>query len=182
MQQIKKKWLVWGASILLVVIIIALGIVQTRQMGQRSSLSEDLERAELVLSALETAQSSSGQSETGTQPGNINTAEAELSQTADSILANEDLFNIASISSVTLTTITVSPLSDDTLAELSCFSLPLNVVAQGNVPDLLDFITRLNTDLTNGLVRSAKLSVPGSSAEGKPSVNIELVIYTYWGG
>lgn len=179
MQLTKKKWLVWGASILLLVIIIALGIVQVRQMGQRSSLSEDLEKAELVLSALDTEQSSSEQNETEIQPVNMDTAEAELSQPADSILVNEVLFDMASTSSVTLTSITVSPLSGDSLGELPCFSLPLNVVAEGDLPYLLDFITRLNTDLTNGLVRSASLSIPETPAEGEPSADIELVIYTY---
>ncbi|UCB43797.1 MAG: hypothetical protein JSV77_03885 [Dehalococcoidales bacterium] len=178
----KKRWLVWGTSILLVVVIVALGIVQLRQAGQKSDLSEDLELAEQVLSTLETEQSSSGQDETGTQAGDVGTAQAELSQPVDSILANENLFDIANVSSVTLTAITVSPISSGTLAELSCFSLPLNIVAEGDVPDLLDFITRLNTDLTNGLVRSATLSIPETPAEGEPSVDIDLVIYTYQDG
>lgn len=179
MQLIKKKWLVWGASILLSVIIIALGIIQVRQMGQRSSLSEDLEIAERLLSSLGTEPSSSEQNGDETQPVNIETAEEELSQPAESILANEVIFSIADISSVTLTSITVSPLSDDSLGGLSCFSLPLNIVAEGDVTYLLDFINRLNTDLTNGLVRSASLSIPETPAEDEPSADIELVIYTY---
>ncbi|HEY32410.1 MAG TPA: hypothetical protein G4O10_04830 [Dehalococcoidia bacterium] len=182
MQQIKKRWLVWGTSILLVAIVIALGIIQIRQMGQRSSLSDELDTAELILSVLETEQSSSGQDDTETQAGDVDAAEAELSQPADSILANESLFGIANVSSVTLTTITVSPMSSDTLAALSCSLLPINVVAEGDVPDLLDFVTRLNNDLTNGLVRSAILNIPEATAEGVPSVDIELVIYTYQGG
>jgi len=179
LQLIKKKWLVWSASILLSVIIIALGIIQVRQMGQRGSLSEDLELAERLLSALETESSSSEQSGNANQPVNMDTAEEELSQPADSILANEAIFSIANISSVTLTSITVLPLSDDSLGELSCFSLPLKVAAEGDVPYLIDFINRLNTDLTNGLVRSASLSIPETPAEGEASADIELVIYTY---
>jgi len=182
LQRIKKRRLLWGMSILLLVIIIVLGIVQARQTGQRSSLSEDLEIAEQVLSALESEQSSSEQDEPDTQPGDAGTAQAELSQPADSIMANEDLFYIADASSVTLTTITVSPLSSDILAELSCLSLPLSIVAEGDVTDLLDFITRLNTELTNGLVKSATLTIPAGPAENQPTVNIELVIYTYQGG
>jgi len=179
LQLIKKKWVVWGASILLSVIIIALGVIQVRQMGQRDSLSEDLEIAERLLSALETETSSSEQSDNATQPVDMDTAEEELSQPADSILANEAIFSIANISSVTLTSITVLPLSDDSLGTLSCFSLPLNVAAEGDVPYLIDFINRLNTDLTNGLVRSASLSIPETPTEGEASANIELVIYTY---
>jgi hypothetical protein len=182
LQRIKRRQLLWGTSILLLVIIIVLGIVQARQAGQRSSLSEDLEIAEQVLSALESEQSSSGQDETGTQQGDAGIAKAELSQPADSIMANEDLFYIADASSVTLTTITVSSLSNDTLAELPCLSLPLSIVAEGDEGDLLDFITRLNTELTNGLVRSATITIPAETAGSQPTVNIELVIYTYQGG
>ena len=184
--RLNKKWLIYGVIIGLVAALTTLGIVQAQQMGEKSSLSEELDTAEYNLSMLEAGESSSWQDEMDTQMDeaqtNFDTAKVILSQPVDSIIANESLFNIAAVSSVTLTSISVSPLSsNEALAELPCSYLPLNITAEGNVTVLLDFISRLNTDLTNGLVRSATLSIPETPAEGEALVDIQLIIYTYQG-
>ena len=183
--RLKKKWLVYGGIIGIVATLISLGVVQANQMSEKNSLNDELDMAAQNLSALEAAQSSLGQNGLDTQEDeaqtNYSIARARLSEPIDSIIANESLFNIAAASSVTLTSISVSPLNDDILAELSCFCLPLNVTAEGSETVLLDFISRLNIDLTNCLVRSATLSNPEMPAEGESTVDIELIIYTYQG-
>jgi hypothetical protein len=183
--RLKKKWLVYGGIIGIVATLISLGIVQAKQMSEKNSLSDELDMAAQDLSILEAAQSSFGQDGLDTQEDeaqtNYNIASAQLSEPIDSIIANESLFNIAAASSVTLTSISVSPLDDDALAELPCSYLPLNVTAEGNETALLDFISRLNIELTNGLVRSATLNIQETPAEGESTVDIELVIYTYQG-
>jgi len=183
--RLNKKWLVYGVIIGLVAALTTLGIVQARQMAGKSSLNDELDTAEQNLSVLEAAQSSFWQDGLDTQMDeaqtNSDTAKVQLSQAIDSIIANESLFNIAAVSSVTLTSITVSPLSDDALAELPCSVLPLKITAEGNETTLVDFVSRLNTDLINGLVRSATLNIPETPAEGEATVSIELIIYTYQG-
>ena len=183
--RLNKKWLTYGVIIGLAGTLTTLGIVQAQQMAGKNSLSDVLDTAEQNLSVLEAVQSSFWQDEIGTPideaQTNFNTAKEQLSQPVDSIIADESLFNIAAVSSVTLTSITVSPLSDDALAELPCSYLSLKITAEGSETTLLDFISRLNIDLTNGLVRSAILNIPKTPAEGEASVDIELVIYTYQG-
>ena len=183
--RLKKKWLVYSVIIGIVAILISLGIVQANQMSEKNSLNDELDMATQNLSILEAAQSSLGQNGLDTQEDeaqtNYNIARTQLSEPIDSIIANESLFNIAAASSVTLTSISVLPLDDDALAELPCSYLPLNVTAEGDETALLDFISRLNIDLTNGLVRSATLSNPEIPAEGESTVDIELIIYTYQG-
>lgn len=183
--RLNKKWTTYGVILGFVAALVTLGIVQAQQMGEKSSLSDELDTAEHNLSMLEAGQSSFWQDEMDTQTGgsqtDFETARTILSQTVDSIIASESLFYIAEVSSVTLTSITVSPLSEDALAELPCYHLPLNVSAEGNETALLDFINRLNTDLTNGLVRSAILSIPETPAEGEAIADIELIIYTFQG-
>jgi hypothetical protein len=183
--RLNKKWLIYGAIIGLVAALTTMGIIQVQQTKEKNILSDDLNMAEQVLSILEAKQSASWQDEIDTQldeaQTNFNTAKAELSQPIDSIIANESLFEIAAASSVTLTSIAVSPLYDDTLAELPCSYLPLTVTAKGDLTTLLDFISRLNTNLTNGLVRLVSLNIPEVSEEGESSADIEMVIYTYQG-
>jgi hypothetical protein len=182
--RLNKKWLIYGVLIGLVAALTTLGIVQAQQLGEKSSLTDELDTAKQNLNMLEAEQSSFWQDEIGAQTGtegSLGNAQSILSQPIDSIIANESLFNIAAVSSVTLTSIVVSPLSDDALAELSCYYLPLNITAEGNVTALLDFISRLNTDLTNGLVSLATLSIPETPAEGESTADIELIIYLYQG-
>lgn len=183
--RLNKKWLAYGATIGLVAALTTLGIVQAQQMGEKTSLSEELETVEYNLSMLEAGGASFGQQGSGTQAGddqnNFDNARTILSRTVDSIIASEALFNIAEASSVTLTAISVSPFYDDVLAELPCSYLPLYMSVEGNEPALLDFISRLNVDLTNGLVRSVMLSVPETAEEGEATADIEIVIYTYQG-
>lgn len=183
--RLNRKWLIYGGIIGLVAALTTMGIIQVQQTKEKNSLSGDLSMAEQVLSILEANQSASWLDEIDTQldeaQTDFDTARAELSQPIDSIIANESLFRIAADSSVTLTSIAVSSLYDDTLAELSCSYLPLNVTAKGDLASLLDFISRLNTDLTNGLVRLATLNIPEASDEGESSADIEMVIYTYQG-
>lgn len=183
MNLMKKKWLVWAGCILLCAIMISLGIVQIQQSSKKTKISEELEKAEKVLSALETEQSSFQNDELDTQldetRNSKDTAIAKLSQPADSIIASEALFAIAEANSVTLTSMATSPISTGTLAELPCYMLSLNFSAEGNIVQLLDFIVSLNTDLTNGVVRSASLTVSEESGEYVSTVDIGVVIYTY---
>jgi hypothetical protein len=182
--RLNKKWLTYGVIIGLVAAFTTLGIVQAQQMLKKSSLSGELDTVEQNLSVLEAAQALSQDaldSQMDDAQADSDTAKAQLSQSVDSIIANESLFNIAAVSSVTLTAIKVSPLSDDALAELPCSYLPVSITAEGNETTLLDFISRLNTDLANGLVWSATLSIPETPAEGEPSAVILLIIYTYQG-
>jgi len=165
--------------------VCGLSVVQAQQAGERNRLGKELDMAEQVLSALETEQASSWEEEkemrlSGAR-ADLDTARAELSRPADSIIANEALFEIARISAVTLTEITAFPPSNDDLAGLTCSALPFTVTAEGGMSELLDFTARLNTDLVNGIVRSATLTVPERPTGGDSSVNIQLIIYTYQG-
>lgn len=182
--RLNKKWIIYGVLIGLVAALTTLGIVQAQQLGEKSSLTDELDTAKQNLNMLEAEQSAFWQDEIDAQmgtEGSSGSARLILSQPIDSIIANESLFNIAAVSSVTLTSLVVSPLSDGALAELPCFYLPLNITAEGNVTALLDFISRLNTDLTNGLVSLATLSIPETPAEGESTADIELIIYLYQG-
>ncbi|HEY42025.1 MAG TPA: hypothetical protein G4O18_09275 [Dehalococcoidia bacterium] len=184
-RNLNRKWVIYGSIIALVAALTTMGIIQVQQMKERSNLNDDIEVAEQLLSVLNAKYASSWQNGTDTQldgtRASFDTARAELAQPIDSILANDSLFKIAASSSVTLTAMMVSPLYEDMLAELPCSYLPLSVTAEGDLTALLDFIRRLNTDLTNGLVRLVTLSIPEVSDESEPSADIELIIYTYKG-
>jgi hypothetical protein len=183
--RLNKKWSIYGVIIGLIAALTALGIVQAQQMGEKSSLSEELDSAKHDWSMLEAEQSSRWQDDIDTQMDesqtNFNIAKEILSLPIDSIIANESLFTTAEVSSVILTSISVSTLTDDLLADLNCSYLPLSVTAEGDETALFDFISRLNTDLPNSLVRSVTLNIEDSSDDVEARADIELIIYTYQG-
>jgi len=55
-------------------------------------------------------------------------------------------------------------------------------MVEGELTDLVSYITRLNSDLDTGFVKSVEINVPETNSKDKPSANIQLVIYTYQGG
>jgi len=83
---------------------------------------------------------------------------------------------------------------------INCSVLPLTASVEGDVPNLLRFITKLNDDFITGFVKSVGMNIPEAaedsgetaeeSAEGqsgeleeveRASANISLVIYAYQG-
>jgi hypothetical protein len=181
----KKKWPLVVAGLLLVATLVSLGIVLAKQAEQRGELKVALARAEESLNGVQVEQVSADHSDLETKLGDAlafgDTARSELSRPTNSIDVHRALFEIAEAQGVTLREITAARESTSTLAELVVAVLPFTVVAEGEVSDLLDFVAALNTDLGNGLVKSAALQVSDTPEEGLSTITIELDIYTYRG-
>ncbi|MFC1903768.1 hypothetical protein ACFLW9_02675, partial [Chloroflexota bacterium] len=73
-----------------------------------------------------------------------------------------------------------SGLSGGDLAGIACSTFPVTASVTGNLTDLINFITRLNGDLENGVINSVEISVP-EAADEEASASIQLAIYTYQG-
>ena len=90
------------------------------------------------------------------------------------------MFDIAEASNVEIAEINSSGLTGGDLAGISCSTLPVTASVAGNVTDLVNFITRLNSDLENGVINSVEISMP-EAADEEASASIQLAIYTYQG-
>ena len=54
------------------------------------------------------------------------------------------------------------------------------VIVEGELPQLLNFVMTLNTDVTNGVVSSARISVPVETEEQElPKADVKMAIYYY---
>jgi hypothetical protein len=104
-----------------------------------------------------------------------------LSQPNGSIVTSGILFDIAEAYGVEVTEISSSGPTNGELEGIACSVLPLTARVEGDVPALINFITRLNSDLTTGVVKSAEISIPETTDEEESSANIQLVIYNYQG-
>ncbi len=181
------RWPVVITSVVLAAILGSLGMVQAQQATEKSLLDSERASVEQSLDEYRPKQGSSSQEEMEERLSEATAAldevKAQLSESTDSIEADDTLFDIAALSGVQITQIDIAPLSSEDLVDLPCTILSLTVIVEGEIPQLLDFVMTLNTDVTNGVVNSARISVPTESAETEepkpPKADVKMVIYYY---
>ena len=181
----KTGWLVIIIGVF-VIILVGLGVVRSQQVHQQNELKERLALAQSRLQGIQLEQLSHRQEELEQELSQTDsqsaTAKTILSQPIGSIAISDILFNIAEASSVNITEINSPGLASGELAGVTCSVLPLTARVEGELADLVSYITRLNRDLATGIVNSIEIKIPETTGENKPSASIHLVIYAYQGG
>ncbi len=155
-----------------------------KQFNERNQLREQLAFVESKLQEFQSEQPSYRRQ----------ALELELEETLDATKTSESLFsrpswdvvtsslfNIAKVSNVEVTRISYGGLSSEKLGELTSTAYKFNITIEGTLNDLINFLTKLNNELKTSVVKVVDLSAP-VDAEGKPSANFLLVVYTYGGG
>ncbi len=180
----KKSWLLITIGVF-TIMFVGLWMVHSQQADEQKQLEDKLNTAELKLNGFQTEQLSNRQKELEEQLSQIlsqsETARDILSQPIGSITISSIMFDIAEAYNVEVTEISSSGLASEELAGLTCSTLPLNATVEGDMTDLVGFITRLNGDLENGVVNSVEINAPEVAGE-KASASIQMIIYTYQGG
>ena len=182
----KKSLLIIAVGIFLIALV-GLWTVHSQQVDELKQLKEKLNTAELKLNGLQPEKLSQRQEELERQLNQTisqsETARTVLSQPIGSIAISNLLFDIAAANSVNITEISSSGMANEELAGITCSVLPLTTKVEGEVTDIARFITKLNEELSNGVVKSVEISIPEMTGEGEEtSASIQVVIYTYRGG
>ncbi|HEY91169.1 MAG TPA: hypothetical protein G4O07_04970 [Dehalococcoidia bacterium] len=180
----KTRWPIVIAGIVLAAILSSLGVVQAQQITEKNRLDSEITSAEESLAEFQPSQGvylldemEESLSETSDA---LDETKAQLSESTDSIEANDILFNIAAICGVVLNDITISSVSTENLVDVPCTTLSVTTIVKGGLPQLLDFVLMLNTDVTNGVVESVRISVPLDTEEQEqPKADVKMVIYYY---
>ena len=180
----KTSWLLIGIGIFMI-ISVGLGVVRYQQIQQQNTLNEKLALAQSRLNGIQLERLSQRQEELEQQLSQTlsesETARTTLSQPIGSISISNTLFDIAEANSVEIIEISSSGLANEELAGITCAALPLTARVEGEVTDLVGFITKLNSDLVTSLVRSVDIRIPETTSETKSTAYIQMVIYTYQG-
>lgn len=200
----KTSWLILTIGIF-IIIFSSLGMARSQQVHERNQLNEELSLAMWRLDEFQFEELSSRQEELEEQLSDVmaefEAAKAVLSQPTGSIATSDTLFDIAKVCRVEVTEISSSDMVREDLEGITCFILPLTARVEGEIPNLIRFITKLNTDFSTGIVKSVEINIPEvtedpgetgeESAEGQsgeeepeveePSATIRLVLYTYRG-
>jgi hypothetical protein len=184
----KTSWLILAAGIF-VVVLGSLGITRSQQLGEKSKLDEDLSLATTVLEKLQDSanlQTHLDELQRQIEEGEVLLDEAKqrLDQTVVSVDVADELFVIADYCGVVVRTLTTSPIKPNEYEGIGLDMTSMNILADGDLDNLINFVTSLNDDYTTGLIRSFQISIPDSSVTDNstlPNVNIQMTIYSYEG-
>ena len=178
----KTSWLLLTIGVFIIPLA-GLGAVRYQQVIQQNQLNEELTSAELKLNGFQLEKLSNQQGELENQlsqtESQLEAAKAILSQPLGSIATSNILFDVAEACGVTVTEISSSGWASDVLEVIPCSVLSLTARVEGDVPKLVSYITRLNGDLTTGVVKSVEIIILETTSEEKASANIQMVIYSY---
>ncbi len=193
MKLTKTSWIILAIGIVAITFG-SLGEARSQQLNEGKQLSDELAVAEMRLSKLDLKPLSSQQQGLEEQlnqtTSQLETAKARLSQPNDSTTITDAIFRIAQVSGVELIEISSSSLTQGKLDKVAGLLLPLNTLVRGDVPNLIDFIMRLNNDLPTAIVKSVEITIPkatdnvtdNATAGAKlPAANIQLEAFTYQG-
>jgi hypothetical protein len=180
----KTGWLLITVGVFLIVLI-GLGALRSQQIRQQNQLGEELSTVEIKLNGVQLEQLSRRQEELEQQlsqtVSKFDDARGTLSQSIGSLAISYILFDIADANSVEVTAVSSSGLTSSELGGLTCSALPVTTIIRGELTDIVDFVTRLNGELTTGVISSVEITVPEETGE-LTYAYIELVVYAYQGG
>ncbi len=177
----KKSWLSIAIGFFLISSI-SMGISYSQNAGERKQLQEDLASVYSRLNSIQFEQTADRQYELEKQLSEIiaqsETARETLSQPMNSIIISDILFSMAEANSVNITEVISSGTTNEELSGVPYLALPLTASVEGDLSNLVAFITQLNGDLATGFISSLDMTITDPASNQKPSVNIQMVIYT----
>jgi hypothetical protein len=178
----KRSWLAVAIGVFLIASI-SLWIAYSQHAGERKHLQEDLASVYARLNSAQFENLADRQSELEQQLektiAQSEAARETLSRPMNSIIISDILFSTAEANSVNITEISSSVASSVALEGVPCLALPLTAKIEGEVNNLVAFITQLNSDLASGIVKSVNLDISQSEGNGKSAASIQMVIYKY---
>ena len=180
----KTGWLIIIIGVF-VIILAGLGTVRSQQVREQDQLNDELALAQLKLKGVQLDELAQQQGELDRHlsqtTSQFQAARTILSRPVGSIAVTSTLFDVAAANAVEVTDVNSSGLASADLQGIPCSVLTLTARVEGDVPNLVSFITELNRYLRNGVVKSVEISIPEMTTEEKSSANIQLVVYTCQG-
>jgi hypothetical protein len=168
-----------------VVVGIGLGMVRSRQVNEQNRLNEELTLVQSRLSVVQPEKLSSQQTELEKQLSQTisqcDAVKAILSRPVGSISVSRILFDVAEAYELKITRVTSPGLAGGDLEGVTCSVINVSATVEGDVPNLVNFIAKLNSQFATGVVNPIKITIPEAASEEKASADIQLVVYTYYG-
>lgn len=180
----KRTLFVIGAGVF-IIILGSLGMVCSQRVSEKNELNDKLGQTESRLQGVQLDKLSSQQAELEKQlsqtTSQFEAVRAILSQPVGSITASSILFDIAEAHGLEVIEITSPGPASDSLEGVTCSVTSITARIEGDLPNLISFVTKLNNHLTTGVIKSITITMPETTSGEKVSADIKLVVYAYRG-
>lgn len=164
------------------VLVFILDTVRSRQLEERNELNEKLTFTQSRVKAIQPELLATRKAELEQQlnqaTAQLDTVGAIISQPINKTATIAVLFTTAKAYNLEITKMSLSGLSDTSLEKIPASAVLLTVTVEGNMLNIVGFITRLNTLFTNGAVESAVITNTETNSGKKPWADIKLTLYT----
>jgi len=185
----KKAQIVLGVGIF-VVLAASLIMLYSQQGQEQSQLNQELDVAQLRLDKHPLDEFSFQIRELewrlAQAESRASATKNSLRRSVDSIEVTETLLQVVEAQGVGIIEIISPGLSSEDLEGSAYSVLVLTVVVEGDVPDLVHFISALSSKFPTGVLESVEITDPavieGEAGSTEPSASLSLRIYSYEGG
>jgi len=169
-----------------IIISATLGVVFSQQVSEQNQLNEKLVLAKSNLERVRLEKSSSRQAELEGQLSQVTSqfeaVKAIFSQPVGSTAVTGILFDVAEAHGLEVTELSSSGQATESLEGVTCSVISLTAKVEGDILNLVNFVTKLNNHFTTGVVKSIEITIPETTSGEKASADIQLVVYTHQGG
>lgn len=183
--KISKKVLLYVGVTAYVFLVGIMGFVLSQQFGEKRVIAAELEATLTNFETLNTDTLVQQKADFENQFLNVDSKTEVLKENMSPQIGNVDasaiIFDIAQRNKVEITELSSPNPSIDYLDELPCNVVTLSATATGPVHDLLDFISRVNSELNTGVIQSMYLSIRYGETQTTSNVTIFLQVYNYRG-
>jgi len=181
--KLSKRTLVIIAVGVFVIVFGVLGYTVTQLFDKQDELEEKYALSQSQLQLIQLEQLSKQQAELEDKlsqaTSQFEAVQLILSEPKGSVIAAASLFEIAESYGLVVTEITSPGIAEEQLEGTPLSAVALTATIVGDVPDLVDFITTLNSYYTTGVVKSATINIPGDTLAENITASVQLVVYTY---
>lgn len=181
--KISKKTLVYLGTGIYVIIVGALGFVVYQQIGEKETINQELTVTRSNLERISPDNLNREKqaleiqlTEVESQAENLKTM---LSQGKTNVAASSIVFEVAKHNGVEVIDLTSPIPTYDVLEGVPCTVVVLDTTVRGDVRDLVEFITDLNSYLPTGMIQSVEMNIQEETDNSSSAVL--FVVYNYQG-
>jgi len=194
--KLSRKAIIFLVIGVFVILVAGLGMAYSRQEGEQSQLDQELTLAKQRLEKYtgEEAEFASQQKELESRlakaESRLRAAKANLYQSIESIEASDTLFTLAQDCGVEVVKIQSPGVATQAIGEVTLSALSLTVTIEGDVLNVIGFVSEWTKEYPTGMVESVVVTVPqppdaeaeeAQTGEENPSADINICIHTYEG-
>lgn len=175
----KTSWIILSVGVF-IVILAGLGVTYSQQLKENSAANNELGITEMRLEQFNIEELQRQEIDAlaihDTVSSQYDSGKVKLQQPIESINVTDRCYYIASLSNVVITNIGTTEVSPEEFINLDCNKISINIIAQGELSDMVNYIININEGFSTGYIESVQTVMVDD-----PYTSIQMVVYSYRG-